>query len=74
MSRTPRASQADITRAVKGAEAAGMSVARVIIDGSRIVIETESVSNASNPLDQWLETSARKSQGHPQGKTPPSVR
>lgn len=54
--------QADVTRAIKGAIAAGMKVARAEIDLSgRIVIvsPSENTAKPANDLDKWLAENAR---------------
>jgi hypothetical protein len=55
--------QADVTRAVRAAKAAGIEVARVEIDpeSGRIVIiaAAADTANANNALDQWLANNAR---------------
>jgi hypothetical protein len=54
--------QADVTRAIKGAIAAGMKVARAEIDQSgRIVVvsPSEETTKPANDLDKWLAENAR---------------
>lgn len=54
--------QADVTRAIKGAIAAGMKVARAEIDQSgRIVVisPSEETMKPANDLDKWLAENAR---------------
>ena len=53
--------QRDIARAVRGAEAAGVKIARVDIEPKtgRITIVPASVSTNDGELDRWLN-------GHPQ--------
>lgn len=54
--------QADVTRAIKGAIAAGMKVARAEIDQSgRIVVvsPSEETMKPANELDKWLAENAR---------------
>ncbi|UGB25568.1 hypothetical protein LPC10_22195 [Methylorubrum sp. B1-46] len=55
MPRQPKATQAAITRAVKGALAAGLKVGRVEIDGNRIVVHpSEDVRpEPASELDAW---------------------
>ncbi len=55
----PRASttfrQAQVTRAIKGAKAAGMDVKRVEIDREgRIVLSSIATVDAGSDLDKWL--------------------
>ncbi|GGD42461.1 hypothetical protein [Aureimonas glaciei] len=46
--------QADVTRALKGAKAAGMPVVRVEIDrDGKIVLLTAAVQDTLNPFDKW---------------------
>lgn len=56
--RPPTFSQIDVTRAIKAALAAGMSIARVEIDkAGKIVIITGkpgSMAVSEDPLDRWL--------------------
>jgi hypothetical protein len=62
MSRKPCAfKQRDIARAVRGAEAAGVKIARVDIEpnSGRISIVAVGVSTNDSELDRWIE-------GHPQ--------
>ena len=59
MSRGPHTfKQADLTRALKGARAAGVDVARVVIDREgRIVVEMapgKSEVMAESELDRWM--------------------
>jgi hypothetical protein len=66
MPRRPTAfRQADVTRAVRAAKAAGIEVARVEIDpvSGKIVIVAGSPDtvNAGNCLDTWLANRARTS-------------
>jgi len=54
--------QADVTRAIKGAIAAGMKVGRAEIDLSgRIVVvaPSEDTAKPANDLDKWLAENAR---------------
>ncbi|MBK0022169.1 hypothetical protein D3C80_1329630 [compost metagenome] len=56
--------QADVTRAIKGALAAGMKVARAEIDqtGKIIVFSpSEDAIKPKNELDRWLAENARAS-------------
>lgn len=56
--------QADVTRAIKGALAAGMKVARAEIDqtGKIIVFSpSEDAIKPANELDRWLAENARAS-------------
>ncbi|MCX2698356.1 hypothetical protein [Ochrobactrum chromiisoli] len=56
--------QADVTRAIKGAIAAGMKVARAEIDqtGKIIVFSpSEDALKPTNELDKWLAENARAS-------------
>lgn len=55
MPRRQMITQAAIARAVKGAQAAGLKVERVEIDGDRIVIHSGEVVSAGEPtlLAQW---------------------
>ena len=58
MSRRPCAfTQRDIARAVRGAEAAGIRVARVDIEPNtgRISIVPAGISTNDSELDRWLE-------------------
>jgi hypothetical protein len=56
--------QADVTRAVKGAMAAGLIVARVEIDGSGkiivIIAQEESKQPQGTPFDEWRAKRAAK--------------
>ncbi len=54
MTKPARFSQTDITRAIKGVEAAGLRVARVEIQGDRIVVLAAGQDNSTrrNPLDK----------------------
>lgn len=54
MTKPARFSQTDITRAIKGVEAAGLRVAGVDIQGDRIVVMIAGQDNAArrNPLDR----------------------
>lgn len=55
MPRRPSATQAAIARAVKGAQAAGLKVGRVEVEGDRIIIHS-SESGPTAPateLDAW---------------------
>ncbi len=54
MTRPARFSQTDITRAIKGVEAAGLRVASVDIQGDRIVVLVagQDVAARKNPLDR----------------------
>lgn len=60
--------RADISRAVKGATAGGLNVARVEIDAAgKIVIVFGEVTpkEATTPLDAWkAKKNARAAQGH----------
>ena len=54
--------QADVTRAIKGAIAAGMKVVRAEIDQSGkivIVSPSEEAPTPANDLDKWLAENAR---------------
>jgi hypothetical protein len=55
--------QADITRALRAAKAAGVEIARVEIDATtgKIVIFTKDVAGTEKPsdLDQWMASHAR---------------
>lgn len=54
MPRQPKLSQAAIARAVKGAQAAGLKVGRVEIEGDRIVIHSgEEPAGAMTKLEAW---------------------
>jgi hypothetical protein len=67
MSNRPAAfRQADLTRALRAAKAAGINIARIEIDpGGRIVIIAATggpdTANVDNALDTWLAKSARAS-------------
>lgn len=61
--------QADVKRALAGAEAAGKDVERVEIDpitGKIVMTMRGGAANvdATNPLDKWLAAHARAPQGH----------
>jgi hypothetical protein len=73
--RRPRARvpfrQGDVTRAVKGAIAAGLNVVGVKVNPQTGAIElviSESAGQNSNPLDEWMAKHARQAEG---GKFPP---
>ncbi len=54
--------QADITRAVKGARAAGLSVAKVEVDNGRITVIAATGEAATGPmsdLEKWQEQKGR---------------
>jgi hypothetical protein len=55
--RKPFITQADVSRAVKGAQSAGMKIQRVEIDpatGRIVVVSVDSVpSELSSPFDAW---------------------
>ena len=54
--------QADVTRAIKGALAAGMKVGRAEIDQSGTIViisSTEEPIRPANELDRWLAENAR---------------
>ena len=46
--------QADVTRAIAGAKAAGLAVERVVVEAGRIeiIISGETNTNRKNPLDR----------------------
>jgi hypothetical protein len=54
MTKPARFSQTDITRAIKGVEAAGLRVSSVDIQGDRIVVLVagQDVAARKNPLDR----------------------
>jgi hypothetical protein len=62
LSRGPSAfRQTDVTRAVRGVEAAGVKVTRVEIVAGKIVLYSgESQDAPANELDRWIERDARK--------------
>jgi hypothetical protein len=68
MARSPsRFRQGDVTRAVKGAIAAGVEVREVLVDtdGKIRVIAGKPVEAIEfNALDRWMATHARETQGH----------
>lgn len=59
MSRRAAPTQAQITRAIKAAQATGLAVSGVKVDGTQIVVLTSSVGNdqpqTESPLDAWLK-------------------
>lgn len=63
MTRRPaRVTQADISRAVKGATAAGLSVSKVEIDqdGKIVIVSGEGQPKETTPLDAWKAKHAHK--------------
>jgi len=61
--RTSRFRQQDLTRALKGAKAAGVEVGRVEIepDGKIVVFTASDAQEASTPLEKWKRDHARSS-------------
>lgn len=54
MARRPVVTQAAIARAVRGAQAAGLKVGRVEIEGDRIVIHSgDETTGAMTKLEAW---------------------
>lgn len=54
MARRQTITQAAISRAVKGAQAAGLKVGRVEIEGGKIVLYSEEQAAADlSPLESW---------------------
>ena len=54
MPRRSTITQAAIARAVKGAQAAGLKVGRIVIEGDRIVIHSgEKVATPLTKLETW---------------------
>lgn len=53
--------QADVTRAVKGARAAGLEVSRVEIDaaGKIVLVAKSEQSGSLSPFDKWKQNHAR---------------
>jgi hypothetical protein len=53
--RAPTFRQADLTRAIKGAVAAGLKPSRVYISEGKIVVEFDEVAplQSSTSLDEW---------------------
>ena len=68
MSRRASFTQSDITRAVKGAQAAGLIVSRVEVDGDRIIILTapEAADRPKSAVEAWRDkrNGTRAAQGH----------
>ena len=66
--RRARVTQADITRAVRGAQAAGLTVSRVEVDGEKIIVLTSPEAVLEQPksaTEQWREKrDARAAQRH----------
>ena len=59
--------QTDVSRAVRGAVAAGLTVQRVEVDkaGKIVVVVGEpGKADVHNPLDQWMANHARAAEGH----------
>ena len=59
----PRGRQADLTRALRAAKAAGVEVARITVDkDGRIILELVTAATgkqaAATPLDEWLAVHA----------------
>ena len=58
--------QQDVTRAIKGAQAAGFEVASGEIDPTtgRIIVRSASDADqdTTSPLDKWMKEDARKSE------------
>jgi hypothetical protein len=66
MSRPARATQADISRAIKAAQRSGLTVARVEVDGTKIVVLTaqEAAKAPESALVEWRrKRDARATQG-----------
>jgi hypothetical protein len=57
-----RFKQADVSRALKGAHKAGLSLSRVEIDldGKIVLVPNVSTVEAPNELDGWISENARK--------------
>jgi hypothetical protein len=54
MVRGVRFRQADISRAVKGAKAAGISVSRIEIDADGKIVITSGIAHKSLPCDEYV--------------------
>jgi hypothetical protein len=60
---TPRASTATIRAAIEAAQASGLAVARVIIDGARIEVVMGSPGDTPadlDPADAWLQAAGAR--------------
>ncbi len=55
VNRAANIKQADVTRLIKGAQAAGFSVGRIEVEGGKIVIygNKSSHETATSPLERW---------------------
>jgi hypothetical protein len=58
----------DLTRAIKGAQAAGLRVVRSeITEDGRIVLQHEGQAAPASPLDEWRARRASEAQGRSDG-------
>lgn len=66
--RSATVTQAQITRAVKAVQAAGLVVAKVEVDADGKVVVTSAASGPSapepTPLEKWRAERARQAEGH----------
>jgi hypothetical protein len=59
--------QADVSRAVKAAQTAGLTIGKVEVapDGTiRVIVANAPELSPANPFDQWKSKNARAAQGH----------
>jgi len=70
MPRAPKASAVQIRRAIKATQAAGLPIARIEVDGMKIVVFTQSQASEApkvSALDSWRERRRRGNQKSQQG-------
>jgi hypothetical protein len=69
MSRRNSLRQSDVTRALKGAHAAGLSISRLeITSQGSIIMVVSGAKDVAPELDEWLRGYARKIEGDKQRK------
>jgi hypothetical protein len=68
VSRRASFTQSDVTRAVKGAQAAGLIVSRVEVDGDKIIVLTaaEAAERPKSAVEAWRDkrNGTRAAEGH----------